>query len=282
MYAFLRGDTPFCPPVGKVRQQPLWNPYGGLPGNLQPTFQRAPLHALLVSRSYITYEEAMSSFPHWMRRWHRPLANGSNLGWSKIILRSGSTPVWCPHSPGPRYVVPWYEALTVGVNLGSTCSQTIRRLEKSWAGPVKYCRSSINRCATSQLLRWPPGLMWGRCGCMTGSCGGSFQRQQDSGPWPYWWGPSNLHGSRGDDAQGHVTEVLLSPLEGGDNVAADARHTLGALGLGAFVEARSGEQCMVIASARGPGLAGVDVIGEIVQDYGWELVTNSAQSLRVV
>ena len=28
--------------------------------------QRAPLHALLVSTSYITYEEAVSSFPHWM------------------------------------------------------------------------------------------------------------------------------------------------------------------------------------------------------------------------
>ena len=33
---------------------------------------------------------------------------------------------------------------------------------------------------------------------------------------------------------------------------------------------------------RGPGLAGVDVIGEIVQDYGWELLTNAARSLRVV
>ena len=66
VYAFLRGDTPFFPPAGRVRQQPPWNPYDGFPGNLQATFQRAPLHALLVSRSYITYEEAMSLFPHWM------------------------------------------------------------------------------------------------------------------------------------------------------------------------------------------------------------------------
>ena len=65
-----------------------------------------------------------------------------------------------------------------------------------------------------------------------------------------------------DDAQGHITEVLLSLPEGDDNVAADARHMLGALGLGAVVEARSGEQRMVTASTRGPGLAGVDVIGE--------------------
>ena len=58
------GGTPFCPPAGRVQQQPPWNPLDGLPGNLQATFQRAPLHALLVSRSYITYEEAMTSFPH--------------------------------------------------------------------------------------------------------------------------------------------------------------------------------------------------------------------------
>ena len=66
VYAFLRGDTPFCPPAGRVQQRPPWNPFDGFPGNLQATFQRAPLHALLVSWSYITYEEAMSSFPHWM------------------------------------------------------------------------------------------------------------------------------------------------------------------------------------------------------------------------
>ena len=51
--------------------------------------------------------------------------------------------------------------------------------------PVKYCRSTSNRCGTSQFWRWPHCLMWGRCGCMTGSCGGSFQRQQVSSPWPY-------------------------------------------------------------------------------------------------
>ena len=66
VYAFLRGDTPFCPPAGRVQGQPPWNPFDGLPDNLQATFQRAPLHALLVSRSHITYEEPMSSFPNWM------------------------------------------------------------------------------------------------------------------------------------------------------------------------------------------------------------------------
>ena len=64
--AFLRGDNPFCPPAGRVQQHPPWNPFDGLPDNLQATFQRAPLHALLVPRSYIAHEEAMSSFPYWM------------------------------------------------------------------------------------------------------------------------------------------------------------------------------------------------------------------------
>ena len=66
VYAFLRADTPFCPPTGRVERHPPWNPLDGLPDNLQATFQRAPLHALLVPRSYIVHEEAMSSFPHWM------------------------------------------------------------------------------------------------------------------------------------------------------------------------------------------------------------------------
>ena len=66
VYAFLRGDTPFCPPAGRVQRRPPWNPFDGLPSDVQATFQRAPLHALLVPTSYITHEEAMSLFPDWM------------------------------------------------------------------------------------------------------------------------------------------------------------------------------------------------------------------------
>ena len=66
VYAFLRGDTPFCPPAGRIQRRPPWNPFAGLPGDLRATFQRAPLHALLVPRSCIAHEEAMSLFPHWM------------------------------------------------------------------------------------------------------------------------------------------------------------------------------------------------------------------------
>ena len=66
VYAFLRGDTPFCPPAGRIQQRPPWNPFAGLPGDLRATFQRAPLHALLVPQSCIAQEEAISLFPHWM------------------------------------------------------------------------------------------------------------------------------------------------------------------------------------------------------------------------
>ena len=44
VYAFLRGDTPFCPPAGRIQQRPPWNPFASLPGDLRATFQRAPLH----------------------------------------------------------------------------------------------------------------------------------------------------------------------------------------------------------------------------------------------
>ena len=77
---------------------------------------------------------------------------------------------------------------------------------------------------------------------------------------------------QGDDAQRHITEVLLSPPEGDDNVAASARHTLAALGLEPVVEARLGGQRMVVASTLSPGPAGMHVVGDIAQHYGWKLL----------
>ena len=44
-------------------------------------------------------------------------------------------------------------------------------------------------------------------------------------------GSKQLARIQGDDAPGRITEVLLSLPERDDNVAADARHTLDALGL---------------------------------------------------
>ena len=74
---------------------------------------------------------------------------------------------------------------------------------------------------------------------------------------------------------------MFSLPEGDDNVAADARHTLDTLGLAAVVEARTGGQRLVLASARGPGLDVDDVIAEIVRDYGWELLTHGTHSPKV-
>ena len=64
-------------------------------------------------------------------------------------------------------------------------------------------------------------------------------------------------------------------------MAADARHTLDTLGVAAVVEARAGGQHLVLASARGPGLDGVDVIREVMRDYGWELLTHGTRSPKV-
>ena len=37
-YAFMRGDTPFCPPDGRVRQLPGWNHFDGLQSGFQTAF----------------------------------------------------------------------------------------------------------------------------------------------------------------------------------------------------------------------------------------------------
>ena len=94
-------------------------------------------------------------------------------------------------------------------------------------------------------------------------------------------GSKQLARVQGDDAQGHVTEALFSLPKGDDHVAADARHTLDTLGLVVVVEARVGGQRLVVASATGPGLDGIDVIGGIVWDYGWELLTHGTHSPKV-
>ena len=94
-------------------------------------------------------------------------------------------------------------------------------------------------------------------------------------------GPKQLARIQGDDAQCYVTEAMFSLPQGDDNVAADARHTLNTLGLAAVVEARSGGQRLVLASARGPRIDGVDVIGELVQDYGRELRRHGTRGHKV-
>ena len=74
---------------------------------------------------------------------------------------------------------------------------------------------------------------------------------------------------------------MFSLPEGDNHVAADALHTLDTLGLAAVIEARAGGQRLVLASARGPGQDGVDVIGEVLRDYGWELLAHGTHSPKV-
>ena len=95
-----------------------------------------------------------------------------------------------------------------------------------------------------------------------------------------------IRGSRrtrlqGDEAQDHVTKAMFPLPKGDDHVAADALHTLDTLGLVAVVEARGGGQRLVVASATGPAQDGVDVIGEVLRDYGWELLTHGTRSPKV-
>ena len=95
-------------------------------------------------------------------------------------------------------------------------------------------------------------------------------------------GSKQLARIKGDDTLGRVTEVLLSLLDGDDNVAADTRHTLDTFDLGPVVEAQSRRQRLVVASARIPGQARLEVIGEKVQDYGWRLLAGGKPSLRAM
>ena len=74
---------------------------------------------------------------------------------------------------------------------------------------------------------------------------------------------------------------MFSLPEGDEHLAAHARHTLDTLGLEAVIEARAGGQRLVLGSAGGPGRDGVDVIGEVLRDYGSELLTHGTSSPKV-
>ena len=282
VYAFLRGDTHFCPLAGRVQQRPPWNPFDGLPGNLQATFQMAALHALLVSRSNITYEEAMSSFPHWMAAVAQALNQWIESWmtqyypafreWSRMVSAQAWATVLGTMMRGPNgQSEPWLQVFADHPAVGN-----IIGLPPEVLPFLRRPLCNLPILAVAAML--DVGALW------------LYDRQlrrvilaaTGQRSMAVLVGSKQLARIQGDDAQGNITEALFSLPEGDDNVASDARHTINALSLKAVVEARSGGQCMVLASARGPGLAGVDAIGEIVEDYGWELLTNGARSLKVV
>ena len=78
-YAFLRGDTPFYLPAGRVRQLPPWNPFDGLPGSKRPFRGHRCMCCWCPSRTSHT-QRPCPRFPSGWRRRRGPLANGSNPG----------------------------------------------------------------------------------------------------------------------------------------------------------------------------------------------------------
>ena len=94
-------------------------------------------------------------------------------------------------------------------------------------------------------------------------------------------GSKQLAGMQGNKAQGNVTVVMFSLPEEDDQVRANAHHTLDTLGLTAVVEAPAGGQRLLLASARGQRLNGVDVIGQIMREYSLELLKHGTRSPKV-
>ena len=76
--------------------------------------------------------------------------------------------------------------------------------------------------------------------------------------------------------------MLLLVPDGDDNVSAEARLTLDPLHLGPVVEAQSCGQRLGIASTQCPNQAGVDIIVEVAQEYGWRLLAGGKPRLRAV
>ena len=168
------------------------------------------------------------------------------------------------------------------VNPSFKCLQGILLSGTSWAGPVKCCGSSNNHCAPSQFWRWPPSSTGGAMWLYDRQLQRIIPLAGEKRSMAVLVGSKQLARIQGDDALGCITEVLLSLPEGDDNVAADARHNLDALGPEPVVEARSPGQHMVIVSARSPGPARVDVVGEIAQHYGWKLLARGKPSFSIV
>ena len=281
VYAFLRGDTPFCPPAGRIRQRPPWNPFAGLPGDLRATFQRAPLHALLVPRSCSAHEEAMSLFPHlmaavaqafsqWIRSWvARDIT--AFREWSRVVSAQSwalvhGTMVRSPDGQSD----PWLQVYANHPALGNVMGWP-REVLPVFQQPL----CSLPILAVAVVL--DVGTLWLNDRQLRRAIPAVTERRSMA----VLVGSKQLARVQGDDAQGHVTEAMFSLPQGDDHVAADARHYLDTLGLAAVIEARAGGQRLVLASARGPGQDGVDAIGEVLRDYGWQLLAHGTHSPKV-
>ena len=194
VYAFLRGDTPFCPPAGRIQRRPPWKPFAGLPSDLQVTFQRAPLHALLVPSSYIAQEEAMSLFPHWMA----------------AVAQAFSQ--WIGSWVAPDFPAFREWSRVVSAQSWATVRGTMGRDPDSQSD--FWLQLYTNHPAVGYVMGWPHEVLpvpqqplcglpilavavvldVVRCACMTGSCEEPYQRSRSGGPWLCWKAPNSWHG----------------------------------------------------------------------------------------
>ena len=268
-------------PAGRIERRPPWNPFAGLPGDLRATFQRAPLHALLVPRSCIAHEKAMSLFPHWMAAVAQAFSQwiGSWVArditafskWSRVVSAQSwalvrGTMVRSPDGQSDPWLQVYANHPAVG-NVMGWPREVLPVLQQPLCSLPILAVAVVLDVGTlwlydRQLRRAIPAVTERRCMAVL-------------------VGSKQLSRIQGDDAQGHVTEAMFSLPEGDDHVAANARHTLDTLGLAAVIEARAGGQRVVLASAGGPGQDGVDVIGEVLQDYGWALLAHGTHSRKV-
>ena len=281
VYAFLRGYTPSCPPAGRIQQRPPWNPFAGLPGDLRAAFQRAPLHALLVPRSCIAQEEAMSLFPHCMAAVAQDFSQwiGSWLAqdiatfreWSRVVSAQSwaqvrGTMVRSPDGKSDPWLQVYANHPAVG-NVMGWPREVLPVLQQPLCSlpilvPAVVLDVDTLWLYDRQLRRAIPAV--------------TEQRSM-----AVLVGSKQLARVQGDDAQGHVTEAMFPLPEGYDHVAANARHTLDTVGLAAVIETRAGGQRLVLASARSPEQDGIDVIGEVLRYYGWELLAHGTHSPKV-
>ena len=281
IYVLLRGDTPLCPLAGRNQRCPPWNPFAGLPGDLRATFQRVPLHALLVPRSCIAHEEAMSLFPHWMAAVAQAFSQwiGSWVArditafreWTRVVLAQSwalvrGTMVRSPDGQSE----PWLQVYANHPAMGN-----VMRCPLEVLPDLQQPLCSLPILAVAVVL--DVGTFWLYDRQLRRAIPAVTERRSMA----VLVGSKQLARVQGDDAQGHVTEAMFSLPEGDNHVAADSRHTLDTLGLAAVIEARAGGQPLVLASGRGPGQDRVDVIGGVLRDYDWERLAHGKHSPKV-
>ena len=205
VYAFLRGDTTFSPPAGRILQRLPWNPFAGLPSDLRATFQRAPLHALLVPRSCIAREEAMSLFPHWMAAVAQAFSQwiGSWVARDITAFREWS-----------RVVSAQSWALVRGTMVRSPDGQSDPWFQLYASHPA--LKNVMAVLALAVVL--DVGTLWLYDRQLRRAIPAVTERRSMA----VLVGFKQLAWIQGDDAQGHVTEAMFSLPEGDDHVAADA------------------------------------------------------------